>query len=247
MENNIVKLPDAYNKNISSNLYMLLSLAYLVSSGLQTDLNNIWDSRDINTAYGATLDNYGEMLGVQRNGATDEQYRTNLLNKISQNVSGSDTDSVINGIALMLNTDPKNLSIIEYDMTVKVVGMTIDMVEASGYSEVEINAMIENILPIGVGLERSVYGGTLLISGTSPTAILADYPQLFPAWYLSQREYVLHGNDVGLNGAGTVPDAFLQVGAGNAPTETEPWYENIGTDGMATSGTYDGGTLGILS
>lgn len=247
MENNIVKLPDAYNKNISSNLYMLLSLAYLVSSGLQTDLNDIWNSRDINTAYGATLDNYGEMLGVQRNGATDDQYRTNLLNKISQNVSGSDTNSVINGIALMLNTDAKNISIIEYDMSVKIVGMTLEMIEARGYSPVEINAMIENILPIGVGMERTIYGGTLLISGTSPTAILADYPQLFPAWYLSQREYVLHGDEVGLSGAGTVPDAFLQVGAGNAPTEAEPWYENIGTDGMETSGTYDGGTLGILS
>ena len=247
MNNNISKLPDAYNKLTGGNLYNLLQLALYTSSIAVEDFQDIDSSRDLSSAQGATLDYYGAMVGEPRNGATDTQYLTKIMNRMSLNVAGTDVNGVIKAIAQTLSVPASAISLTEGNCNVQVNGLTIAIAENSGYSVEEINAMIEGLLPIGVGLLDTIYAGTLLISDTTPTAILEDYPVLFPAWYLSQREYVLRGNDVGLKGAGTVPNAFLAVGAGVAPTDDEPWYENIGTDGMEATGTYSGGTLAILS
>lgn len=158
--NDIQKMPDAYYKLVGGNLYNLLALASMIQTEGTTDFNDIADSRDIQNATGATLDNYGAMVGVARSGATDEQYRTKILNKISVNTSGVDANSIIRSIGQTLNTDSSGISISEGNMAVSVLGLTLSQIAESGYSESEIRQMIENLLPIGVALEYVFYYGT---------------------------------------------------------------------------------------
>lgn len=253
MDNNISRMPDAYDKNVYSNLYYLLSLAAGISSAVQSDFEDILDSRDLSNAYGETLDNYGAMVGVQRLGATDSQYRTKIRSKIEKNITGTDANSVIKAIASTLDISASDISIAEGNMTVDVLGLTMAMLEASGYSASEIDSMIESFLPIGVSLNRSSYAGTLLIFSGGIDSIsqnggyvLADptlwtrYHYLWTAWYKAQLEYI-KGNEVGLSGAGTVPASFKEI----SDTTTGSTAEEF--NAMSVTGTYSGGTLGILS
>lgn len=227
MQNNAVRLPDAYYKQIGGNLYTLFSLAYEIALETQTDFSDISDSRNIDNAYGKTLDNYGATFGVSRGGDTDTQYRTKIKNKIASLTVGSDCNSVINAIATMFGGDPAKIRIAEANVAVAVYGLTMDMLENSGYTSSEIVQAIKNLLPIGVGLIRPYFAGTLLIfDKTTPGD--TNYPQLYSAWLYGQEAYA-NGEEVGLSGDGTVPSSFLDYADYSA------------------SGTYEGGTLGILS
>ena len=81
------KLPDAYAKEKCSNLYKVMQLDDLLYADSKGALKSIDRSRDLQQAYGETLDKYGEMFGVERKGASDEQLRIKLLNKIAVNHS----------------------------------------------------------------------------------------------------------------------------------------------------------------
>lgn len=227
MNNNIIKMPDAYDKQPTSNLYTLLALAYGIAAGTQTDLNDIADSRDLQNAYGETLDNYGATYGVSRSGATDDQYRTKIRNKIAANTVGSDCNSIINAIATMFGGDPAKISIIESSFAVAVTGLTIEMLNNSGYTQQEIYDAIKSLLPAGIGLLEPYFGGTLQLFSRI-TIGATNYPRLYSAWLYGQEAYA-NGEEVGLSGDGTVPDEFLQYA---------PDYQ--------ASGTYEGGTLGTL-
>lgn len=243
--NNIQKMPDAYYKVADGNLYNLLQLASMLDTTITTDINDIGNSRDIHNAIGATLDNYGAMVGVERNGATDTQYITKILNKIGVNTSGSDTNSVIKAVAQTLSAETSDISITEGDLSVKVNGLTVAMLESSGYSASETTELIKQLIPIGVALETTVYAGTLLLFADHYTFILGmdqtifdNYPFLWTAWFKGQ-EQLLDGKEVGLSGEGTVPSTWKVT----TDPATDAHYR---LSEMQTTGTYNGGTLSIL-
>lgn len=221
-------LPDAYSKSTDSNNYKLMQLLNYLSSDLQTDLQWITNSRDIESVTGSTLDKYGDMVGQGRNGNGDERFRIEILNKIASMVSNSDVNSFIENIARMLGVDAETLIVYEGDMSVTIDGIPLDTIESAGISRAEIMGMIKSALPVGVDVTRMHYSGTLLIGDYTDESPLTDYPQLFPAWLDGQEEFA-EDNDIGLSGYGEVPAAF-------------------GTDypDYLTSGTYSGGTLGTL-
>ena len=234
--NNAKKLPDAYKKQIGSNLYNVLQLANLLDSDYKSDLQSIAESRNLHSAYGKTLDNYGAMFGVDRQSATDEQYRTKILNQIALYTANSDVNSLVNSISLMLDTEKTELTINEWDLLIRVGGLTMAMLENTGYKSNEISSMIKRLLPVGVKLMPPQYEGTLHLFqynkfpwASSPT--YNNAPTLFSAWVIGQEE-LQAGNDIGLSGYGEVPTN---------------WGNFFVTKGYQTSGTYEGGTLGILS
>ena len=230
--NNTKRLPDAYAKNIDSNLYRLLQIANLLFTDTKCDLISISESRDLYNVSGKTLDYYGEMLGESRNGLTDEQYRTKILNRIGRYISGSDCNSFINSVSQMLGIEQSDISVSEGKMSVTINGLTMQILDNSGYKSHEIEEMIKGLMPVGVEINRPMYSGTLLIlnendkTGFSPEN---NYPVLFPAWYRGQQE-LWNYRDVGLSGNGKVPDSWAATA----------W-------GTKSEGTYEGGTLGILS
>lgn len=226
--NNAKKLPDAYAKNTDSNIYKLLQLVNLLHNDLRIDLQSIDESRDIQNATGRTLDKYGEMISVSRGGATDEQYRTKILSQIARYVTESDCNSVISAIAHIFDVPVTDISIIEGDMNVEILGLTMEMLEKSGYKSREIEAMIRGVIPIGVEMSSPKYAGTLMIMEEGKTVgdtFVQNYPVLGPAlWYGSLAQNI----GTGLSGERDIPESWISVG-------------------VDPTGTFEGGTLGILS
>lgn len=234
--NNAKRLPDAYAKNTDSNIYKLLQLVNLLYNDLKIDLTCIDKSRDIHEATGKTLDRYGEMINVSRGGATDEQYRTKILSQIARYVTESDCNSVISAIAIIFDVPVTDISIIEEDMKVEILGLTMEMLEKSGYKSREIEAMIRGLIPIGVEMSPPKYAGTLEVMGNkSYFGFPSGYPVLMPAWADGQKSYT-NGKDSGLSGHGEVPESFMIIESGL-----------FGWDKYRLSGDYEGGTLGMLS
>lgn len=255
MDNNITKFPDAYYKLIGGNLYNLMQLEALTSSVVSDDFKAVENSRELDKATGKTLDNYGSIVGETRNGATDEQYLTKILNKIAINSAGTDVNSIINTIIQTLRVEQSdlksyyvdtftvntvNISIKEGNGSVTVKGLSEKMVNKSGYSEQEVTVMIKELMPIGVNLERTVYAGTLEVFRSwfsaypqlADQSLLVKYPLLWTAWYMGQLAIIQRGSEIGLSGDLDVPPEFAE-GTGIITK-------------MKTQGAYDGGTLSAL-
>lgn len=226
--NNARKLPDAYNKTVGSNLYNLLQLLNLLDIDLKSDLKNILQSRNIENATGATLDAYGEMVGVKRNCASDENYRTRIIARISTLTVDSDINSVLSAIARTFGIDVSDIKISDGVASVTVQGMTIDLVNTTSCKCSEVDEILRSFIPVGVTLEPVVYAGTLLVNNSrilGSSELATKYPILYPAWSFSMDEYEYRGRDVGLSGHGEVPSIF----------------------GTTTSGDFAGGTLSMRS
>ena len=233
--NNTKLLPDAFAKHTSSNNYKLLQLANLIFTDLQADIESIARSRDISYATGKTLDRYGEMVGVSRGAATDEQYRVKILNKIGASVSNGDCNSVISAISQMLDVARNTITLTENtDASVMLEGLTLEMLEKSGYTPKEMNAMIARLFPAGIELIPPVYAGTLEII-TVPIVVgdSGEYRTLYRAWLAGQKALSEQGKQVGLAGTADLPESFLTMADGS------PDY--------SVTGSYTGGTLGQSS
>lgn len=157
----IHRLPDAYAKDIDSNNYKLLQLADYLYVDQRTDLAEILESREIHNAYGKTLDKYGEMVGQSREGATDEQYRIKILNQIGRQRSTGSCNDVIRLVAQTLSVDVSSFSLVEKsNATITIDGLTTEILEKSGLDLNNVKNIINDILPIGVGIGGIGFTGT---------------------------------------------------------------------------------------
>lgn len=161
---NVKSFPDAYDKQPSSNLYKLMQLNYLLSNDVKNIYAQIEQSRGIENAYGKTLVYYGEMVGQDRNGNDDEQYRIMILNRIAQKLSNGDCNSVISLISQTFNIDKSQIWVNEGKASVRIAGISQEKVESVGLTVDQIKDMIKGILPIGVKLEYLDIQGTLIMT-----------------------------------------------------------------------------------
>ncbi len=299
--NRAKELSDAYAKSIESNNYKLLQMINLICLDFNCDLMKILESRDLNYAVGKTLDRYGEMLGVARGKATDDQYRINIIGKIGRLTTDGSCNDTINRIADIVGETPEKISIVENDMSVEIRGLSMESLEKSGYSSEEVTEIIKELIPICVSLELTKYAGTLLVMGeidtyektytdatgtertrkytvsydengnyqyflydhnpTTPeyikTAASSNYDEKYPtlqhAWYLgmlsiatgrsNERDnYDSKKHDIGLSGKGEVPISHTMYDDNGVLL---PSMESVGL--LSNNGTFDGGSLGILS
>ena len=69
-----------------------------LTRGIQ-DIENagydLYIKRWVTTATGSTLDRLGAMVNAERNGANDEQYRTNIIGEINTQFSSGSNDDII--------------------------------------------------------------------------------------------------------------------------------------------------------
>lgn len=169
--NNIKYLPDAYDKKESSNLYKLLLLRQMARQDILKDIADIAESRDINKAYGKTLDEYGKMLKQKRGVLNDEQYRYMLFAKIGRNIVKSDYKSLMNVIVQMFNAQQGDISlddlVLEESEQACVLKLSkfplINLLQA-GFSSRQAVQMIEMLLPICVTLSADNFEGTFEFS-----------------------------------------------------------------------------------
>lgn len=159
--NRAKKLPDAYAKSIDSNNYKLLQLANLLYTDLKCDLTSIFELRNLQHAFGKILDEYGRMVGLNRNGLNDEQYRIKIYNQIGKQRSTGNCNDAIRLIAQTLGVEVDSFSLIEKgDATISITGLTTDVLEQSGFDVRELREIIDGVLPIGVAIDEMTFEGT---------------------------------------------------------------------------------------
>lgn len=70
---------------------------------IENMLFDLLNNRSINTAIGIQLDRLGTILGIEREGLSDEDYRARLKIKVVQNVSSGEPDRLISVYAFLIN------------------------------------------------------------------------------------------------------------------------------------------------
>lgn len=160
-------LPDAYKKDRDSNNAKILELEKRTLDQVRESISAIYDSLDINNAYGKTLDLFGEMIGQRRGAATDEQYRILIKSKIARNNANADFNSIIRAICITFDCEPKDIILTELDEPCKVSfdGLPISQINAANIDMATAVAIINALMPVGVIMESMNFTGTFEFSG----------------------------------------------------------------------------------
>lgn len=165
--NNLVKnLTDAFSKPYESNNYKILETEREQIEVYLEDLNSIYEMLNLDIAYGATLDRYGERVGVTRGNAADEQYRVMIKAKIMRTLGNGTYPSVIKSLCGTFNLEIIEADIVENDApcTVEKAVLPFRAIQESGMTIEQIMALICSLLPITVTLNVLDLTGTFEFS-----------------------------------------------------------------------------------
>ena len=162
-------LPDCYRKDVDSNNYKLLEIGHLAIDKLMNDINDTRDSKDLTKAYGATLERFGSMIGQSRGSLNDTQYRYLLYMKIGKNLVTGDYNSVIKVVRAMLGISDNSDELVIEDAeggNVRVKSIPLSTLVASGFSSRQAIKLIEQLLPLGIGIITDSFEGTFEFGDT---------------------------------------------------------------------------------
>ena len=160
-------LPDAYRKDKDSNNAKILEIEKAATEQLRSALGAIYESLDLNNAYGKTLDLFGDMIGQRRGVATDEQYRILIKSKIARNYADADYNSIIRAICLTFDCEPNDIIFTELDEPCKVSfdGLPISKLNEANIDMATAVAIINALMPVGIYMESMNFLGTFEFSG----------------------------------------------------------------------------------
>lgn len=154
-------LPDIYQKGENSNNYKLLLLEQELIADLYKDIEGVWETADLYSATGKTLDLYGEMYGQPRGKATDEQYRYLIAQKVAQNMVEGDYNSVVSSIAVAFDVPPTQFKFVESaPAEVRCDNLPYEVLLKAGITVEQAIAIIQSLLPAGVTLAPLALAGT---------------------------------------------------------------------------------------
>ena len=167
-------LPDAYLKDEDSNNYRLFEVfASELKKLYQTQLK-IRQFRSVDEANGVTLDLIGSNYNVSRGTMNDELYKPYIKGAIARTWCDGTFNSVLELLALTLNTDVANVGLTEdYETEGGSSGMVTvsrtptNALNAVGMTVNEYSQIVQNILPIGIGLTLTAYEGTFSYANTN--------------------------------------------------------------------------------
>nr|DAY61033.1 MAG TPA: Protein of unknown function (DUF2612) [Caudoviricetes sp.] len=159
-------LPDYYRKSPESNNFKILSVEKHTITDFKQDMEKIFQSLNLDTASGKTLDLYGETVNQPRGLATDAQYIMMIRSKIMRNISSGDYPSVVRAICRTFDCEASQVFIQEKDTpcTVELVVLPISVINKAGLTTRQTVQLIKQILPVGVSIESVVFEGTFCFS-----------------------------------------------------------------------------------
>lgn len=154
-------LPDVYQKGKDSNNYKLLLLSQQAVEGFFKDIEAVWETSNIYSATGKTLDLYGEMYDQPRGKATDEQYRYLIAQKVAQNMVEGDYNSIVSSIAVAFDVPPTAFKFVETaPAEVECAELPYEVLLNAGITAEQAIEIIEALLPAGVTLAPIELTGT---------------------------------------------------------------------------------------
>lgn len=167
-DNLVQNLPDAYCKEDDSNLKKLFVIEKHEMDQLRATIRAVYDSLDLDSATGKSLDLYGEMFGQARGIATDEQYRIMIKAKINRRFASSDHDSIVLAICAAFGCEPSEVLLVEPEdsCSVRVDQLPYDKLNKSGIDAVTAVQIVSRLIPAGVQLESLNFSGTFEFGGT---------------------------------------------------------------------------------
>lgn len=164
---NIRQLPDVYRKDETSNNNKMLKINEYAIVDLKKDNAELMESLNLETATGATLELYGDMLGQERGLLDDKQYRYMLYTKIGQNTVGGDYQSVMDTLVRMFGINQGDITIEDFGLeesekacAVKLTKFPLFVLVNAGFSSKQAVAMIKTLLPVCVSLYADNFEGT---------------------------------------------------------------------------------------
>lgn len=162
-------LPDSFQKGKDSNNYKILSIVHQMGEMFRENIAEIIKSRDISQATGKTLDYYGDFVGVNRDGATDEQYRALIRSKIARNTCDGTDTSILEALAFTFDCHPTFINFVENNnygsyATVTATQIPIDEITKAGLTIEQVYQILLDVMPAGVHLDRVNYRGSFVLS-----------------------------------------------------------------------------------
>ena len=106
-------LTSIYDKTQDSNIGRLITIVTDQIEEIYLTGDNIKKSRDVDQAFGETLDKIGENVQQQRGELQDPTYRLLIKSKVARNRSTGDINSILSVMSTMLDIDIKEVTLEE--------------------------------------------------------------------------------------------------------------------------------------
>lgn len=184
----VKNLPDAYRKDKDSNNYKILETEKHSIEIFQADTVEVYDSLDIWKAKGYTLDLYGEIYQIPRNGMDDDTYRLKILLKIIEIKAGSDHTSIIKTLSATLGIPIEIFNIVDSEISGNIdVEFPYSIFQEAGVSPKEVYDAIKMLLGAAIGVDKfnllhELPESKLLIA-TAMTVAERFTVEIKPIWY----------------------------------------------------------------
>ncbi|AFC32127.1 hypothetical protein PM3016_5427 [Paenibacillus mucilaginosus 3016] len=166
------RLTDVFKKNPESNISKFLRLAAEPMDEIEAVLWQIHAWRDLDQAEGTTLDLIGSNVGQPRGVVSDPIYRALIRSKIARNLSTGTLDSIIEVLALALDSDPSTIKLEELSedevdpkpAAIRVAGLPYNRLDTMGISTTQFLQLVKSVVSPGVQVESIEFSGTLRLS-----------------------------------------------------------------------------------
>ncbi len=147
------RITDNYSKDPDSNVGKLLNIAATEIEDLEETANKIRLWRDIDEAEGETLDRIGYNVQQWRGQASDPVYRILIKSKIARNLSDGSINTIIEVLAITLDTEEENIIVQELWETESAaiqVDVPTALLNEVGFSFTQFGRLVNRIVAAGV-------------------------------------------------------------------------------------------------
>lgn len=117
-------------------------------------LQDVYNKRWVMTAEGIQLDNFGSIVGADRNGLSDFQYRLEILAKIAENNSRGQINDLISVFKLLSGATLIHVTE-EYPASVLIVGDQ----NVNGFKDTDIKDVMQRVVGAGINVIGISFSG----------------------------------------------------------------------------------------
>lgn len=136
-----------------SNIRALLRALLSVSDRIDTDLEEIYEQQHINSATGADLDKWGQLVDVNRQtGESDDKYRARIKAEFRQATMETTFDQFVEFIASVLNTNVDNVTLLfnfDPDPATVTVSMQSSVFDGLNLTNTGVQDLLDGGVPAG--------------------------------------------------------------------------------------------------
>ena len=173
-------LPDIFNKSKDSNIRKFFRLVAEELAWLKETFRKIDEWRDVDVAWGTTLDLLGGNVDQVRGRLIDEVYRVMIKSKVIRNMSDGTIPTIIRAMAATLSVPEEEVTVIPYwhqdppEPAALKIHVPLDALAPTMLSWWQFGQLIELIVAAGVRTETFFQGSFQFSSQEAVSEFDAD-------------------------------------------------------------------------